>query len=228
MLQVLTTTGCRPEAFALCARWMARQTFRGQVRWIVVDDGEEPTPMPAELPENWCIDVVRPMPFWREGDRTQPRNFVAGLDAALQAPVVVVEDDDWYAADYLETCAARLREHDLVGVGPQRWANVRLQRVGAYRAAWPWTSSMAFNGRVIEHLRAIAASREAYVDRDGWELYAGRKRYFPDGRVVGIKGLPGRGGYMPCHHQPQGSRDPGLRMLERWIGSDVEAYREFR
>jgi len=227
MLQVLTTTGVRPEAFAICARWMARQTYTGDVRWIVVDDGAEATPMPA-MPPNWRIDVLRPEPFWRDGDRTQPRNFVAGLDAAEPVPVVVVEDDDWYAADYLEVCAARLREHDLVGVGPQRWANVRLQRVGAYRAAWPWTSSMAFNGRVIEHLRAIAASREAYVDRDGWELYAGRKRYFPDGRVVGIKGLPGRGGYMPCHHQPQGSRDPGLRMLERWIGNDVEAYREFR
>lgn len=225
MLQVLTTTGCRPEAFGLCARWMARQTYTGEVRWIVVDDGEEATPMPDSMPPNWCIDVVRPSPRWKDGDRTQPRNFVAGLDAALAAPVVVAEDDDWYSADYLEVAAARLATHDLVGVGPQRWHNVRFRCFGEHPARWPWTSGFAFAASVIDHMRAIARTRDAYIDRDGWEQFRGHKAYHPDGRLVGIKGLPGRGGYMSCHHRMQGTRDPDLRQLERWIGSDVEAYR---
>lgn len=225
MLQVLTTTGCRPLAFAICARWMARQTYAGPVRWIVVDDGEEPTNIP-ELPEGWTVDVVRPEPFWQPGDLTQPRNLVAGLRVAetLDAPVVIVEDDDYYPADYLEVMARRLLAHELVGSGPQRWCNVRLQTWGEYSASWPWTSGMAFRPSVIPHMIAIASTRAAYIDRDGWKLWTGDKAYFADGRLVGIKGLPGRPGYMPCHHRRQGNNDLGLRRLRRWIGNDVEVY----
>jgi len=204
---------------------MARQTYAGPVRWIVADDGEEPQSIPP-MPMNWQVEVIRPQPFWRDGDRTQPRNFVAGLRAASQVdgPVVVVEDDDYYPADYLETVDRRLIAHAFVGSGPQRWCNVRFQTFGEYAAAWPWTAGMAFRASVIPHMVAIASTRDAHIDRDGWQEWAGDKAYFADGRLVGIKGLPGRGGYMACHHRPQGTRDIGLRQLRRWIGTDVEAY----
>ena len=225
MLQLLTTTGLRPDAFALCVRWMRRQTYTGNVRWIIVDDGERAQALPEGMPEAWEIVHVRPEPFWRDGDKTQPRNLCAGLAVAQDdAPVVIIEDDDWYSADYLAVTADRLKRADMVGVGPQRWANVRFQRVGQYPARWPWNSCIAFQPSAFAHMVHIASTRAAYVDRDGWELFDGRKAFFEDGRVVGIKGLPGRTGYMPCHVREQGTRDPGMRTLRRWIGNDVEAY----
>ena len=36
---VITPTGDRPEAFALCVKWMKSQDLSPHV-WVVVDDGE--------------------------------------------------------------------------------------------------------------------------------------------------------------------------------------------
>jgi hypothetical protein len=36
-LTLITCTADRPEAFQLCERWMARQTYRGSIQWIVAD-----------------------------------------------------------------------------------------------------------------------------------------------------------------------------------------------
>jgi len=33
-ITVITPTGDRPEAFALCERWMSQQTYTGQIQWI--------------------------------------------------------------------------------------------------------------------------------------------------------------------------------------------------
>lgn len=227
LLQLLTPTGCRPDTFALCARWMARQTWTGAVRWIIVDDGEIAQPLP-EMPPNWELVVIRPTPFWREGDRTQPRNFLAGLDAARQdAPVIVIEDDDWYAPDYLAVTAQRLKQYSMVAVGPQRWANVKLMTCGEYSGLqWPWSSQLAFRPEAIAHVRHITATRDSYIDRDTWNEWQGSKQLFRDGRVVGIKGLPGRGGYMSVHHRAEGRPDPGLQQLEQWIGAEVAIYRD--
>ena len=45
MLTLLTATGARPEAWAICERLMARQTYAGPVRWIIVDAGPEAQPV---------------------------------------------------------------------------------------------------------------------------------------------------------------------------------------
>lgn len=224
VLHVVTPTGGRPLAFGLCARWMRRQTYAGPVRWIVVDDCDPPTAPPV-MPPHWHVMVIAVAPRWQPGQRTQPRNLVAGLDACEPgAPVVIVEDDDWYAPDYLAETAARVQTHALVGSGPQRWHHPAARVHGEFAALWPWTSQLAAAPTAVPHLRAIAASREIYIDRDAWQQWRGSKRYDRDGRVIGIKGLPGRAGYMPQHRKPLGQHDPDLRQLARWIGDDVHHY----
>ena len=57
MIQLLTPTGMRPEAFALCERWMAAQTYDGPCTWFVVDDGAVPlklTPPPGWRCTRYC------------------------------------------------------------------------------------------------------------------------------------------------------------------------------
>lgn len=69
MLTLVTATGARPEAWALCERWMLRQTFAGPVRWVIVDDGPEPQPITFRR-AGWELVLIRPAPFWRPGQNT--------------------------------------------------------------------------------------------------------------------------------------------------------------
>ena len=102
-LTLITPTGGRPEAFALCERWMGRQTYRGDVQWIVVDDCEEATVVTMGQ------TVIRPQPWWKLGaPTTQYANVRAALELVKHDKIVHIEDDDWYGPTYLETTYHRL------------------------------------------------------------------------------------------------------------------------
>ncbi len=131
---LVTPTRDRPEAFALCARWMSRQTFRGPVQWIIVDDGDAP----ADFNAIRDLDVVREKWEVLHVDRdpskvvnTLPQNMLAALAQDIRGDVVlVIEDDDWYAPVYVEEMAWRLRSADLVGEARARYYNVQERRYG--------------------------------------------------------------------------------------------------
>jgi hypothetical protein len=226
MLQILTATGARPEAWRLCERYMRRQDYEGPVRWIIVDDGEHPQLCGFER-AGWCLEWVRPLPRWAPGDNTQARNVLAGLALVDPvAPLVIVEDDDWYAADWLTTCARELRDAELVGEMCSRYYNV------ATRVARPLTNrshaslcSTALRGPAVAVLRDCCRSREKFLDLALWRARGPRKRLFNGGRVVGIKGLPGRAGIGIGHRATfQGLPDAAGKILRNWIGADAGGY----
>src|SRR5690606_8566975 len=78
LFTLLSATGARPEAWAICERLMARQDYAGPVRWVIVDDGPEPQPVTFQR-DGWVLEVVRPEPYWQPGQNTQARNLAAGL-----------------------------------------------------------------------------------------------------------------------------------------------------
>lgn len=225
MLQVLTPTGARPEAFALCARWMARQTYRGAVRWIVVDDGPEPLSVP-DMPENIAVEVVRPEPFWREGQNTQARNLLAGLAVVRDGiPLVIFEDDDWYADDWLDHCAEQLKRAELVGECRARYYNVATNRGRQLRnERHASLCSTAMRGKAIQTFRKACQRRPKFIDLELWRTH--RSRFLFGGhRVVGIKGLPGRGGIGMGHSKDfAGQSDTDHALLREWVGDDAEVY----
>ena len=97
MLTLITPTGDRPDAFALCQQYMLAQDYPGDVRWIIVDDGVTATPVTFER-EGWTVDVLRPEPM----PRSQARNLLAGMGhVAPGGRVAIIEDDDIYAPEYL-------------------------------------------------------------------------------------------------------------------------------
>jgi len=69
MLTLLTATGCRPQAWAICEELMRRQSYAGPVKWIIVDDGEVAQPITFKR-SNWLVVVTRPEPFWKSGQNT--------------------------------------------------------------------------------------------------------------------------------------------------------------
>lgn len=220
MLHVLTATGARPAAFSLCVRWMARQTYAGRVTWIIVDDGPEPAAIPV-MPANWHVVLIRPAPFWQPGQNTQRRNLAKGL-AAVQpgGRLVIVEDDDWYAADWLATVAAELERAELVGENDSRYFNVATGRGKAmHNTKHASLCATAMRGAALETFRQVLRTCERGIDMQLWNRHPSR-HLFTGHRVVGIKGLPGREG-IGVGHRPAFGEDANLR---QWIGDDAEAY----
>lgn len=225
MLTLLTATGARPRAFALCERWMAAQDYTGPVRWLVVDDGQEPQPVAFQR-EGWAVEVIRPAPAWKPGQNTQARNLLAGLAHCCSTDrVVVIEDDDHYAPDWLTHVAGELDRAELVGESHARYYNLP-RRIGRQlpNAGHASLCSTAVRGRAVDALRKACQSSPKFIDLSLWRRFQD-KHLFGGHRVVGIKGLPGRGGIGIGHkEQFRGTHDPDGALLKQWIGDDARAY----
>lgn len=225
MLTLLTATGARPAAWALCERWMARQDYTGPVRWIIVDDGTEPQPVTFRR-EGWHLVLVRPSPHWVPGQNTQARNLLKGLAAVdRKDSLAIIEDDDWYAPDWLTTVDRELARAELVGEHRARYYNVQ-QRRGRQLANTGHASlcSTAMRGSALQDFADACRSRPKFIDLELWRRPRDR-RLFGGHRVVGIKGLPGRGG-IGMGHDPEfrGEADASGALLRDWVGEDAEVY----
>lgn len=225
MLTLLTATGARPAAWALCERWMARQDYAGPVRWVIVDDGPDPQPVTFRR-EGWQLVLVRPSPHWAPGQNTQARNLLKGLAAVgPDDRLVIIEDDDWYAPDWLTTIAAELEHAELVGEPRARYYNVE-QRRGRQLVNTGHASlcSTAMRGSALRDFADACRSRPKFIDLELWRRPRAR-RLFGGHRVVGIKGLPGRGGIGMGHEQDfKGETDASGALLRQWVGEDAEVY----
>lgn len=228
MIQLLTATGARPEAFALCARWMRRQDYAGPVSWIIVDDGEPECP-PPEMPAGWSVGVVRPAPRWRLGDNTQARNLLAGLEVASDRhPLFVIEDDDWYAPDYLSAGASWLKEAPLVGEGKARYYNVATRRAqGLNNMRHASLCATIMDGSMLAAFRSAIHARQKFIDLELWRAAPHSRVILGSHRCVGMKGLPGRGGIGMGHSEAFGQQsDTDGSLLRAWVGTDAEVYLE--
>lgn len=225
MLTLLTATGCRPKAWGLCQRWMMAQDYSEPVRWIVVDDGEEKQLVDFNR-EGWTLDLVWPSHVWQPGMNTQAQNIAAGLELVADTDrLVIIEDDDHYAPDWLTHVSKMLQKAELVGECRARYYNVE-KRIGRQLANTQHASlcSSAMTGVAIKHLRDACQPGVKFIDMTVWRGTA--TKYLFDGhRVTGIKGLPGRGGIGMGHKGAfAGNKDKSGGLLRSWIGADAEAY----
>lgn len=225
MLTLLTATGARPAAWAICERLMAAQDYAGPVRWVIVDDGPEPQPVTFQR-EGWALVLVRPAPHWRPGQNTQARNLLAGLAVIEDSErVAIIEDDDHYGPDWLSHVDAQLKQAELVGEARARYYNVPA-RVGRQLSNDRHASlcASAMRGAALRTFRAVCRTRPRFIDIELWRRHPSRL-LFGGHRVTGIKGLPGRGGIGMGHSkQFSGIEDHDGALLSEWIGADAELY----
>lgn len=230
MITLLTATGARPVAWALCEMWMAAQDYAGPVRWVIVDDGLTPQPITFQRP-GWELVLIRPSPFWEPGMNTQARNIQKGLGACdPRFPVIFIEDDDHYAPDWLSHVTKHLEGHELVGEVRARYYNFHTKT--ARQLANTMHSSLcstAIQGiRALKALQAYCQPGVKFIDLNLWRNFRGKKQLFAGTRVTGIKGLPGREG-IGMGHQPDfvGTPDRNQDILRSWIGANaVRIYNE--
>lgn len=223
-LTLITPTGERPEAWALCQRWMARQTYQGPVRWIIVDDGEKAQDVDFWRP-GWDVTVLRPRPHWQPGQNTQARNFRAALDIiGPDAWVAIIEDDDWYSPVWLDRVESELEHAELVGQGWNRYFNVVTGAIKEHdNEQHASLCATAFRGAALVEFRRLCEWGPKLIDMHLWRNCQS-KQILGGCDVIGMKGMPGRGGIAGGHRLD--TDDPFD--LREWVGDDASAYDAFR
>ena len=225
MLTLLTATGCRPKAWAICEQLMLAQNYDGAVRWVIVDDGDEMQPITFKR-DNWVLDVIRPKHRWKEGLNTQADNLLAGLDVIPNnSNLVIIEDDDCYAHDWLKVVDKHLDNAELVGEVLARYYNIAT-KTGRQLQNTKHASlcATAMRDGAIEAFRRLCIPGVKYIDINLWNNHKD-KLLFTGNRVVGIKGFEGRAG-IGMGHKPDfnGIKDNDGSLLKEWIGESYKYY----
>jgi glycosyltransferase involved in cell wall biosynthesis len=238
MITAITPTRDRPEAFALCEKYMARQTYLGPMQWIVVDDGDKPI-----VPTLGQTYIRRPTSGSSNTLAPNLLEAIKHIDPSSEA-ILFFEDDDWYDARYVEQITGPGNRFEIVGLGCHRYYNVYSRKFKIY-------DNTQFAGLCVTMIRRslipwlVQCCEGAIRDNDPWvdlrlwcanPVYPHRdlnKLVIPNfGFSVGIKGMPGRRGLGSGH----GVNDPpeflthfdrGGELLCLWTGDDAVSYLPF-
>ena len=237
---IITCTGARPEAIKLCGRMLARQSYRGPMHWLVVDDCGPPT-ADLQYAEGISTTIVRPEPRWKTGQNTQRRNLTWALNRASMDDdhdkILFVEDDDYIAPDYVEFMARMLGNGTLLA--GEQTSNYYHLPTRKYRTIH--NNNYASLGQTIIH-RSLAQSlidvcgRGGPIDQRFWRLhlrdnhgllFSVKRSVGGSSMVIGMKGLPGRPGIGIGHCSDfYRDEDHSGEMLRRWIGDDAQWYED--
>ena len=230
LVSLITCTGSRPIAFALCERMMARQTYKGPIQWIVVDDSPVEHPITAKVvgAPHITQEFYRGPKAWRPGINTQRPNMDEAIKHVKGDYVLVVEDDDWYSPKYIETYMWLMQKWQVVGEGNSRYYALK-DRMFKEWSNFRYASlcNTAMHAEMLPVLDEAVNSGQLFPDMDFWakcnqkeipnvimiNLYLG----------VGIKQMPGREGIGSGHHTNtvEGfQKDPGFNVLRKWVGEE--------
>lgn len=232
LVTLITPTGSRPEALALCEHYITRQTFPGEMQWIIVDDsivaGSESQRIIQRTPKKAPVTIeVYPGPkYWRPGINTQRYNLDEGIKHVKGEYVFVLEDDDFYKENYVEMQIYFLQKFDIVGQGNSHYYNVKDRSYKLWNN-YHHTSlcETAFRKSKLDLLDRAINSGQLFFDVAFWQIAHNEKQnlliYDHIGLMYGMKGLPGRvgigGGHVP---DKSFTRDPFFNTLREWIGPE--------
>lgn len=226
-ITALTAACSRPEAWALSERYMARQT-RQPDQWLVLDDGEQPSI--CTMGQDYYY-----LPHCRGRGSMTRKLAIAFASGLVRGDACIIwENDDYMAPTWIGWCDKHLVHSglDLVGEGLALYYNVR-RRWWFEHANMRHASlcSTAFTRAVYPTVIALASNPDPFIDDRLWRRYPGKKKVFANSPrlVVGIKDVPGVGGYgsghgeagVGCHH------DQDMRKLKEQIGEDARLYEGF-
>jgi len=231
MIVLLTPTGGRPRQFELCQKWMAAQTYKGRVLWIVVDDCLPRTSEIKEaFPDTWTIVHKYPFPVWRLGGNTQSRNLREGLRVIKALPqediegIFIIEDDDYYRPQYLEKMRALLPGYEAVGEMCTVYYNVTTRRWKKHQNTRH--SSLFQTAFVLSALKVFEESLDfKFIDIAFFKRLNCVYLFDNENLSIGIKGMPGRAGIGKGHQNTGPGNDPDCTTLQNLIGEDVRWYR---
>jgi len=231
-ISLITATGGRPEAFKLLEGYIAHQRYRGSIEWIVVDDCQPETPCTMGQ------QLIIPDRLWQQGQNTQARNMQLALNAVTHDKILIIEDDEYYAPDYLTIMSSILDYVDMAGEGWALYYNVKLRRYHRHlndkhacfaRTGFTTNIMMWIKKRLRQYELEQKFNR---TDVRMWQDSGPIKKYiYLDAMPlsIGIKGMPGRAAINGQHDSVSVRylSDMNLEYLTSIIGSDAENYRGY-
>jgi hypothetical protein len=235
MIALITPTGARPYQIQLCAFYMQRQTFAGEVCWVVVDDCQPRTTdfLTKEFRAGWEIIKVHPRPYWHAGQNTQGRNLAAGVAALLAAhkakdieAIYIIEDDDWYRATYLQEMYVAVRDYQLTAETHTVYYNIEFMRWHENQNdRWGSLFQTVFKPSVLSEFEKIYT--EKFIDYVLFKAVTKGVNLFrrTEKLAIGIKGQAGRSGIGAGHRFNTTLKpDPTGQQLREYIGNDAKYY----
>jgi len=232
LITLITPTGDRPLAFALCQNWVRKQTLQ-PYQWIVVDDGK--IPMIPYAP----MAYIRREPGVNDPQCTLILNLMTILPLIEGNKIIIIEDDEYYAPKYVAETATRLDQHEVVGIGGTKYYHLFSGGHYSHRN-WGHASlaQTAFRNSFLPEFKKILNTNIeiARIDKHIWEKLrgSGRGNIFGDDDndplYLGIKGLPGRPGIIghdpksSPYHRKGSHPDISHKVLTRWIPEDCDIY----
>lgn len=220
---VLTPTGGRPEAFSVLTEWVNRQTLK-EFAWLIIDDCEPATPAPW-VREGIVMVKLKPKWVWQPGQNTQAANLTKLLTFVPEgAKVIVMEDDDWYAPNYLEKMATALDSCELAGVIPALYYNLKTGKIRDMgNKAHASLSATAMTGDALEYFRHLCKIGASRIDMKLWQREPNEKAWLirEEGvpPTIGIKGGKGRPGIGIGHRTDAGE----VAELSEFVGAQDAA-----
>lgn len=208
-LAVITPTRNRPLGIELLTEMMLAQTLTPDL-WVIVDAGEEQAPILDSLPGGGVVArLLNPHPPTVTGPQSLLDNIALGIEFAREHEVdaiAVMEDDDYYAPNYLLTATRFLEKAALYGEAGALYYNVQTRRwrqmqnhSHASLCSTAWNEE--FGGGIVDDAIAEVRTgpRNAFLDIAIWKHAHDRDALVtlraPNPRqVVAIKGLPGTKG----------------------------------
>jgi hypothetical protein len=108
---LITPTGWRQQGFSLAEKYVARQTYKGPIQWIVMSDDKEDSPTVCTMGQEYYPCSLK----WKPGLNTQRYQFAEALPRIKGDLVLIWEDDDYFKPDYIAVMVDFLKYADLVG-----------------------------------------------------------------------------------------------------------------
>lgn len=224
LVTAITPTGDRHLAFALCERWVSRQT-RKPDQWIVVDDGR--VPLTPTVP----MEYVRRQPLPIDTKFTLCQNLLAALPLIKGEHVLILEDDEYYAPGYVEAMAKVLDGYELAGIMCSKYYHLPSGRyMQIPNRTHASLAETGFRSSFLPVFR-VTLDGDSYLDLRVWRSpHQGHSHLFVDEEAplyCGIKGLPGRSGIGLGHSialYRDRWTDKDRSVLKRWVPNDWIAY----
>lgn len=222
---IITATGDRPLAFRLCEKYVATTRFEGDIQWIVVDDGAEPTKMKLGQQYIRRDPVAGVFP-------TLGQNLQVAIQHVRHDKVLIIEDDDWYDSGYISYMTEKLNHYDLVGQAYSRMYHLMQSRFfindNDKHAAFFQTALRGYALAKLYDL-CVESPQTKFFDLALWKQDL-KKHVFTDASgAVGIKGMPGRAGISQPHSDCSWyHEDRNNAVLLEWLGQDADEYLTLR
>lgn len=231
LVSIITCTGGRPEAFSLCTKYLRRQTYKGPIQWIIVDDST-PETVPPTFDSGVQIDYVRGPVAWRPGLNTHVANLNAALPKIKGDIITFFEDDDFYHPMYLEKLLYLLDKWEAAGCAHNLYYALK------DRAWKDWRNlehaslcSTAFHRSMLPIFEeAVNDGTSPWIDIHFWKKAKEQHRdvclLWGAYINIGMKQLPGKPGIGAGHRgvaDDRFMRDPVFAKLKEWVGEEDAA-----